>query len=153
MQIHVLGWIIEVDREATITAYRQWQLSSQESADHYTLNYLSTFDQLPIEFADILQTLGIDPTKPSEVCEVCENNDGTHLFMGWYHIIAKCIAESNDKMQTRVFPVDELGWNHIAGNCHVKLTEETHLLPKNFPREVLQVNFTVNIPWVMDEPL
>jgi hypothetical protein len=40
---------------------------------------------------NIFKLLGIDPRKEGEVYEYLENEDGTHLYGGFYHIVGRII--------------------------------------------------------------
>ncbi|MFE7060803.1 hypothetical protein ACFVAD_01460 [Sutcliffiella sp. NPDC057660] len=46
---------------------------------------------LPPEVKELFRTLGIDPRKEGEISQIMDNEDGTHFYGAFYHIVGKII--------------------------------------------------------------
>ena len=82
-QVKVLDWLLEIDKEMTISVYNQLPTTAEDCPCSYCKNYVAASTSFPAEFLSLLDDLGVDPSKASEVYEVCENENGTHLYGGF----------------------------------------------------------------------
>jgi hypothetical protein len=131
----ILNWEIEYDRDATNQAY----LSLPAQCDcAYCRNFHMVSNLLPPDFVMLLQKLGIDPAQPAEIVHYNANQDGTHYYGWWYHLVGQIIS-GNESL------VD------LAQGMQVEFRSKDELAPKDFPRPIVQVEFFTNLPWVLEE--
>jgi hypothetical protein len=131
----ILGWEIQFDKEATVQAY----LSLPAQCDcAYCRNFHMAFQRLPSEFATFLQKLGIDSMQPAEIVHFNANQDGTHHYGWWYHLIGQIIS-------------GEESLEDFTQGMQIEFRSKDELAPKNFPRPIVQVEFFADLPWVLAE--
>ena len=94
---------------------------------------------LPNAFLAFLDRCGVEANKVSEVYELQAHADGRRLYSGFYHLVGRMIDRQVQK-QTIQFE-----------NMDISFQEDCDLLPDSFPRPVLQLNFTCDMPWILDE--
>ena len=138
--IQVGDWVVDIDRDVTIATYCRLPLISERCSCAYCRNYVAAVDRLPPAFLQLLDRLGIDPRREAEVYEMNRNDDGTHYYGGFYHCVGRIMCEPD---QARLVP--------IAPTLEIWFTGHVALVPNDFPPPVLQIEFTGNIPWVLDE--
>jgi hypothetical protein len=151
MQRTVSRWLINHDPDATYRCYAS--LAVGTGCD---CNQCRNFDAaagrtFPPEFVALAGALGIDPTKPAELCHWCREPSGLHLTIGWFHLVGS-ISAGEDVI-------------HWASNSGTYRFEE--LVPGlefgfsarlNLVREafaglpLVQLEFQTRVPWVLAEP-
>jgi hypothetical protein len=68
------------------------------------------------------------------------NDDGTHYYGGFYHCVGRIGHEPGEARLVRITPTMGIWFTaHVA------------LVPKDFPQPILQLEFTGNIPWVLED--
>ena len=150
-QVKILDWIIEVDPVKTKEFYKQLTTPSVSCGCLYCQNFEKAVPNLPETFLEALAELGIDIYKAIEVYEICEIENGIHLYGGWYHLNGR-IAEGNDSFSTPVHGKgQQANLQQLEDNFFLGFTEGTNLVPKDFPEPVLQIEFTGNLPWLLNE--
>ena len=82
-------WHYTCDRDATIAAYARTPVGYTGSC---TCNGCRNFvaaraKALPSAFVDLLNALGIDPSKDAEIYHTARMAPGKHLYGGWYHFV------------------------------------------------------------------
>src|SRR5258708_7664763 len=86
---HIGKWTIQCDPEATRQAFSQVPLGSPEScgcAD--CLNFAASRDRAyPSEALSILDQLGIDSHKESEIWHTHRDESGLHHYGGFFHFV------------------------------------------------------------------
>ena len=128
IQINSLGWILQVDTEATMSHYETAMTDICDCA--YCRNYVTAFpEHFPKRFLGLLQKIGVDPLKPVHISDVCVNSDNSHEYSGNYDFIGHVIKTPDEQHQMDAqFSFDILGWP-----------------PK------LNIQFSVTIPWMLSE--
>ncbi|MEH7454184.1 hypothetical protein [Gottfriedia acidiceleris] len=66
-----------------------------------------------------------------------ENEDGTHLYGGFYHIVGRII--DGPKL-----------WECTEKNISIGFSEDLRLVPENFPKPIIQFEFEMNIKWLLN---
>jgi hypothetical protein len=153
MKIMNIGdWILEVDVERTKDFYQAYHQITEGCDCLFCKNFVTAVELLPKPVLDLFRSLGIDPTKEGEVSEYCENEDGTHLYGGFYHIVGQLISGPECWVKT-----SEEG-SHLATINLIEISGFTFgftygisLLPDGFPEPALQLEFQGSIPWMLDE--
>ena len=105
-----------------------------ESCDcAYCQNYISNFNALPNELITLLETIGIDVKKPSEIMQLDKIKAG-HQYLAIYHFIGSCPGRAEPLI-------------HITENYTLYLTtEEMDFVPETFPDEVVQIMVEIMLP-------
>jgi hypothetical protein len=141
-KISILNWTVEASPEDTASIHAA---RSSGGADACSCLYCRNFaaarsDALPHEFIQILASLGIDPTKDSEIYETHEQSPGVHSYGGWYHALGEVISGSSEYAQ-------------LTEEFSIRITDHRDLLPGGFANHpVVQIDFDGPVPWVLNEP-
>ena len=145
-QVRLLDWLLEIDREATISAY--CQASTQDCDCAYCRNYRQACVQLPFALLHVLDTLGIDPSRPTEAIEYCENEDGTHFYSGMYNVVGRIIDGPDYRSMSEA--TGPHGLYRMAKDLKIGFTSDV-CFRLNFSEPIFQTEFFVNLPWVLAE--
>ncbi|MCX7883932.1 MAG: hypothetical protein N2448_02750 [Caloramator sp.] len=67
-----------------------------------------------------------------------------HLYMGFYHLVGEIIKRPNKE-------ADKWDDSNIIkiGNVKFTFNDELDLVPQDFPKPVIQLEFEVLLPWLM----
>ncbi len=93
----------------------------------------------PQSFLALLDQLGIDPTKEGEVYECGPTQDGRRLYGGWLFFTGQVL---------------EPGQNHVQQDGMEYWVNGDKRLPVpngDFGHDLLALEFTTSIPWVLSE--
>lgn len=135
-------WVIDVDVSRTKRFYEEFHFITEDCSCSYCANYILACEKFPPEIKNLFDSLGINPCKEREVSEFMENDDGTHLYHSFYHIVGRVIEGPKlDEKETSTY--------NLTG-FEIGFTENIDLVPEKFPRPTLQIEFEMNIPWVLD---
>lgn len=151
-QMKIGNWIVEIDVEGTKAFYHAYHQITKGCDCIYCKNYVIATELLPKTVIDFFRSLGIDPTKEGEVSEYCENEDGSHLYGGFYHVMGQIISGPDCWIKTGE-EISHLETNNLVEISGFKFgfTYGLSLLPDRFPKPALQLEFEGNIPWVLEE--
>jgi hypothetical protein len=148
-QIKVGSWLIEIDVIKTKEFFQKYHLITEDCGCDYCSNYVLTCDSFPKDIMNTFNILGIDPRKEGEIYECIDNEDGIHLYGGFYHIVGRIIDGPDlwkPSEETEEFSSPHhIDHNHIEIGFSKKLT----LVPDNFPKPVIQFEFEMNVPWLL----
>ncbi len=134
-QEKILDWEIKFDKELTAQAY----LVLPGQCDcAYCRNFLIAFQGLSPEFVTLLHKFGIDPAQPAEIVHYNANQDGTHHYGWWYHLVGQIISGTESLVD-------------FAQGMQVEFRSKDELAPQDFPPPIVQVEFFANLPWVLEE--
>jgi len=141
-------WVIDVDVIETQKFYEQ-QFNVEASCDClYCRNYYQACKSFSKEIKDLFISLGLVPDKIPEVYELGQNDDGTYLYGGFYHIVGDLISFNDEEKGS---PKWSLKLESLTEDFGFGFTTHTALVPKEFPQPVLQFQISANIPWVLIE--
>jgi hypothetical protein len=137
-------WKYSADRDATINAYRQMKRGGVDTCDCPTCrNFRVARERVfPEAFLRLLDELGIDPLKDSEVYHNARLSPGRHDYGGWYHFIGT-LDETGD------FPVVQLGDGFTAWMCRASAPRLARL--EKVPTVQLEFH-AERVPWLLNEP-
>lgn len=143
-RIHIDGWTIDIDKNKTKRFYDS--LKVEENCNcNYCKNYIVNCNDFSENILGFFNMLGIDPKKEGEFMEF-ESDSNKHLYMGFYHLVGRIINKPNRNLDK---------WNDVntitIDNINFTFSEELNLVPKNFPKPIIQLNFEVILPWLMEE--
>jgi hypothetical protein len=151
MQRTVTRWLIDHDPDATRHCFAQLPVGTG-----CTCNQCRNFDAaarrtFPSEFVALLDALGIDPTKPAELCHWCREPSGLYLTGGWFHFVGSILAGE-----------DAMHWENNSGTFRFEelvsglefgFTARLALVREVFAGlPLVQLEFQTRVPWVLAEP-
>lgn len=142
-KVEVHNWIIDVDVDATKKQYNNNWILCQclDCLNFYEV--MKSSSNLELKF---LNSLGITPSKCVHLSEFGPNEKGLHLYSGCYHIVGRIIEG---------IPVNTNSWNDInvskIGHFTFVLSNDLHFVPNGFASPTLQIDFDIEIPWVLKE--
>lgn len=143
MEVELGSWVIRVDVAATREAYRKVPMISCSCS--YCRNYLAGCALLPRGFQQFLMELGAVPEKASEVYELMEQNDGTHVYAGFYHFVGYIAGGDGLEVWTesKLCSHDP---NEPDHDFTIRFTNQVDLVPVGFPEPVVQLEFSGSMP-------
>ena len=127
---HLLNCDVEIDNEQTAQWYAQAEDWGCECGN--CLNFLAVTRQglLPSYITTLLEKLHIPPTKATYVCLL----DGEHLYQFSYRIAGNILSVQSE-------------WDRDGRCCH----EEYFTEAPGFPTPHFDLEFMVELPWILDE--
>lgn len=141
-KIEMADWKLEVDVERTLD-FNQNKLEVCDCL--YCQNFSAVIQQKHPLLQKGLLELGIEAATPNHV-SYFDREDGGYLAVGNYHFSGKLLEGEWSTMED---------WH--AGNTaevdgmQIGLSTEMELLPEDFPEPVIQLNFELVMPWVLEE--
>jgi len=149
--------LIDFDREATVAAYSQ---VSQGWVDRCTCqgcrNFALQRDSVyPVEFRDLLSTLGIDPAKEGEAVHYGPKGD-FHSYGGWLYLVGEVLEKGESvvsvqaKDHSRGFHRIEVLPSSSAEFKH-RFTWVFPKPPASFGPRVTALEFFTLLTWVLGE--
>ena len=140
---HLGQWVYRVDPPATRKAYAMSPVRGVDICDClYCQNFRIARDRvLPEPFLQLLQSLGIDPSKEGEIYEVHRHESGLHIYSGWYHFVGELIEDG------AFTPVV------LSPSFRVWLTKaDAPRIATLKDADVVQLEFDCDaVPWLLDE--
>lgn len=148
MEKRTIGcWTLAVDTVQTASFYEQHHQITEDCACIHCANYVNACLQFPPGTAQFFASLGIDSHKEGELMYLTKQDDGSHLYSGFYHLVGQ-LLEGPDCWQLTTLD----GHVSVAELMRVGFTENLALVPAHFPRPVLQLEVELAIPWVLEQP-
>jgi hypothetical protein len=137
-------WIIDIDKESTRKYYENIIVSS-ECQCLYCKNYREVCNILTSQVIDFFDNLGIIPQREGEFAEVTID-DKNHMYTGFYHLAGNIIQGPTNVAQN---------WRNInlivIDNFKFGFSQEAKMVPRNFPKPVIQLEFETTLPWLLNE--
>jgi hypothetical protein len=134
------GWTFRYDAEATAAAYAAARPVGPEACGClYCRNFIAAREQAyPAEVKSLAETVGISPLTESEIWEhgaTVPERAGLRLYGGFFHFVGEIVHDASEAVEDIFF------------------LKARSLLPRSFgDAPVVQAEFTMNVPWVIDEP-
>ncbi|BDS10539.1 hypothetical protein [Aureispira anguillae] len=150
-------WQFKVDITRTKEIYSNPALkgSSEVCKCNPCKNFVLNRNQIyPREFIKLLNDLGIDKNKESEIYHMCKLEDGFHLYGGWFHFKGEIIEGEDCKIEYKngggsfkSFEINE--------NFRVSFFKDAALnyFDKGESDSLIQVEFIAYSKWVIDRNL
>ncbi len=145
-QITIAKWDLQIDVQATALAYR---LPLETCSCGYCRNFRAAYAALPNELFRLLGTLGGDSANPVYISEICQNPDGTYLYSVFYDVVRRVISGSDfhlDLQSSSKCPIAM----ELFPEVKVVVTGKPYV-PGHFPDPAVEIEFIVELPWVIDE--
>lgn len=153
MVVELGQYQLDIDVDKTREAYKAMRNLTEGCSCQGCRNYEKAVEVLPKEVWDFFDMLGIDMKKVTEVYVNTANLDGTLFYGGFYHLCGQMLAGKSAWVPSGASMAyyDWAGAYEITKEFSVSFQEDCHLLEDGFPFPVLQMEFTANIPFVLDE--
>ena len=146
-------YVLDVDLEATRAFYSTAPLASEDCGCLGCRNYESAMDALPKETVSFFSQLGIEMKKPRDAYVNMTNADESVLYGGWYHISGQLIEGGIAWEPTaQGWRLGEKEIYTVLKSFRIWFKKECTLLPDSLPPPAIELEFTADIPWVLDEP-
>lgn len=146
---------IDVDRTRDFYAREDVETTSEKCTCQGCQNYDKAILAASDTVVGFLRSLGIDPRKPAEVFDVMGilGEDGKVWYNGFYHLCGVRLQGEDAWVETakdmkhldgdRMYAVDP--------DFKVSFEEQIHLLHKEFPAPVLQMEIDAHLPVALAE--
>ena len=147
-KLFLSNWTIEYDFNKTKDFYKNFNYIIDDCNCYYCKNYFNYVDNLSNKILDFFNTLGLDIKKATEIYVLNNNNDGIILYGGFYHIVGNLLS-NNDVWGNSIINEKEL--YIVDKDFKIGFTKKLSLVPKDFPKPVLQMEIITNIKWILEE--
>lgn len=147
-------WTLDVDVEATTAAYAQIQSGSPEVCGclpcrNFSASRNRTF---PDAIRSFLRLAAIPIDREAEIYHCGKVESGLHLYGGWFHFVGRIVSGADAYV-----PHDAQSWrfdlHDFSSIASAGVSSKTALVDPAFKDEaVLQLEFSVEIPWVLHAP-
>lgn len=146
-------WTLTVDRESTQLTYASVVNGSAEDCKcDDCKNYVACCAMaFPGEVILLLDQLGIDYRKESEVWRMSKDEDGNHLYNGIFHF--KGSFEGKDCFITADGRNGTFSMTDIVESFSIGFRIANQLTYFKDKENLVQVEFETKIPWIIDKKL
>lgn len=153
IQKQMSNWKIEFDKSATQTAYEALDTAEILCTCITCRNYYKAVLVFPGDVIEFFNSLGIDPSKPSEVYDL-GFEDGYATYSGFYHIVGNYLSGDDIWQPVTKYnlPKKTVEMYSITEKYKIGFTHKLDLVPEGFSTPSLQMEISFEIPWVLDEP-
>ena len=144
-------WSIRFDPELTRRVYANTPASTCECTD--CINFRAAgAEAFSPPFLHLLNQLGIDPSKPAELCHYGASGEPMPT-QGWFHLVGH-LDGGEDAWQQTSETTHLLDPEPFLGIKSVGFTSRLSLVPEAFEgHPVIQLEFETTVPWVTAVPL
>lgn len=144
---------VDIDVEKTKQFYENAEKVSKSCSCDGCQNFEQAVEILPQSVNGFFANLGIDIRKVCECYVNCTNTNETLLYGGFCHA---CGTLLNGKSAWKKSSETSSYWNDevtftISDDFYVSFKNDVALLETDFPLPVIQLEFSANIPWVLDK--
>ena len=148
MQLQVVTWEIECDPVVTHSAFASLPRGTNCSCDQCRNFDAATGRTFPPEFVALASSMGIDVSKPAELCHWCREPSGLYLTGGWFHFVGS-ILSGVDSCQ-HADGTGTVRLEPLASGIEVGLTRHSRLVPEAFAGlAICQLEFQTRVPWAL----
>lgn len=144
---------VDIDVEKTKQFYEKAETVDEGCSCDGCQNFSQAVDCVLPAVKNIFANLGIDMRKVRECYVNCTNQDGTLLYGGFCHLCGNLISGESAWIKCRkaYSHWDEAETFAISDDFHVSFQNEVAMLETDFPLPVIQLEFSVNMPWVLEK--
>jgi hypothetical protein len=138
------SWVIEYDDVLTRSIYNDLTSGTENCGCQLCINFSHARGSVyPDSFKKMLDQLGIDAEKETEICQFNRLSPGWHLYAGWFHFVGTIKKAPSDELTYKQVPDEsDFSWYFRS---------KKDLLPKAFGQNpVVQLNWIGKVPWVID---
>ncbi|CEG21329.1 hypothetical protein BN1080_00236 [Planococcus massiliensis] len=131
-------WTVNIDPEKTREFYKTHHPITEDCRCRYCENYSLAAASFPEHVRMHFDRLGIDPQKEGEVFVGDDDGKDMLLYMGFYHAVGELVEGPKQAV------AEESG-------LRFHFSEQTDLVPEGFPEPVLQWEFELEVPWLLEK--
>ena len=146
---------IDVDRTRDFYAREDVETTSEKCTCQGCQNYDKAILAASDTVVGFLRSLGIDPRKPAEVFDVMGilGEDGKVWYNGFYHLCGVRLQGEDAWVETAkdMKHLDGDRMYAVGPDFKVSFEEQIHLLHKEFPAPVLQMEIDAHLPVALAE--
>ena len=140
------SWIIEYDDMFTQQILKNVVSGPQSCGCGNCKNFILARDKVyPDDLKKLLEQLGIDYQKETEICHFNRIKAGQHFYGGWFHFVGEIKETFEYKVINiggRVPDIENFAWS---------FSERHDLVPKEFGQApVVQLDWLAVVPWLME---
>ena len=129
-------WTLAVETKRTHEANQALVPGTQRCGCFFCRQFREGRRKEDYQFFHDLEQLEVDPVRETEVTHFRELADGSHLFLGCYHVVGTVVDGPEE------------GTFHCWGDdVEVSVATRRDALPEHFPDPALQIDFIVRLPW------
>ncbi|QVY62370.1 hypothetical protein [Cytobacillus gottheilii] len=144
-RIEFLHWVLEIDVDKTKDFYKK----EQEVCTCLDCeNFRKACKYINSSVMELFLQLGVDPSKPSQLSEFGEDEDGKRFYIGNYHLTGKVVKGPTCTSST---------WNAentaTVGDATIGFEIDLMDIADTLSSPVLQIGFEMKLPWVLKEDL
>ena len=145
---------VDIDVGKTRAFYETLETVSQLCSCDGCLNFERSVGVLPRSVRGFFDELGIDMRKVCECYVIYTKADGTLSYGGLCHVCGTLLEGESAWRKTGETTAE---WNEaavfpVSDGLRVSFQEEDiRMLEDGFPQPVLQIDFTLDVPWVLSK--
>lgn len=144
---------VSIDIEKTKKFYENADTVSKSCSCDGCLNFEKAVGCLPHSVHKFFADIGVDMRKACECYVNHVNDDGTLFYGGFYHL---CGTLSEGRSAWKNLCDKTAYWDTeaafpISPDFHVSFHKDIVLLEKGVPLPVIQLDFSADIPWVLEK--
>jgi hypothetical protein len=144
--LDISGYRLEIDPVETSRAYAH-QLASCDCI--YRKNFYVASSSIPEGLVQFLDPLGVDSLNPVYISEICENPDGSHLYLLFYDVIGHVISapKSAEGSGHLSYPINVA---ELPESVTTRIAIEPYA-PGHFTGPAVEFEFIMSLPWALIE--
>lgn len=151
MQRTIARWVVDHDADATRRCFDRLPVGSGCTCTSCRNFDAATGRNFPPAFSELATHLGIDPTKPAELCHYGREPSGLHWMGGWFHFVGS--IESGDDVLHWENGTGTFRFEELVPGMEFGLSSRLALVAEVFSDlSLIQLEFQTRVPWVLDEP-
>lgn len=147
------NWELIVNDELTKSTYEKVEIGNADSCVCNECKNYSNYRKnvFPEEIKNLFIEIGIDYRKESEVTRYCKQNNGLHLYGGWFHFKGEFIGKNCEVPVRENSFIFEL--TKIEENFSIGFRNDNALSFFEDGKNLVQIEFETEIPWTIDKEL
>jgi hypothetical protein len=151
--VRFLRWTLRCDPEETRRIYLRLAAGPETCACEPCLNFAAARSRLyPAAVLSLLDQLGIDHTRETEVMHFARLASGLHSYAGWFHLIGE-IVEGGECWRVVEPGTRTLELEKVTGRFSLGFSSDRAIADPAFAsHRVVQLEFSVDAPWVLSSP-
>jgi hypothetical protein len=147
----VARWLIEHDPDATRRCFALLPVGTGCGCNQCRNFEAAAGRTFPADFIALADALGVDPSKPADLCHWCREPSGLYLTGGWFHLVGSIVA--GEDLIHEVHGTGRFQFEELVPGLEFGFTTRLALVPPVFAGlPVLQLEFQARVPWVLTDP-
>lgn len=146
-------YVIDVDVERTREIYKTLQPVSKRCTCDWCENYQKAVAHAPLQVKSMFEALGVDLESITESAACHQNRDGSWHYDCTCHVRGKLIKgkELTSVVGGQLVTLRSEDAYEVARGVIVWFGDECNRVEKEFDAPVLQLDFGIDLPWVLEK--